>query len=421
MPTKHKLLPTIGVISGNFLEMFDFFIYGFYATYISHAFFPGHSEYISLMLVFMTFGAGFLMRPIGAIVMGSYIDHIGRRKGLVLTLGIMAAGTALIAFVPGYETIGIIAPVLVVIGRLLQGFSAGVELGGASVYLSEISTNKNRGFWVSWQSGSQQIAVMSAAALGFLVNYHYAPDIVSDWAWRIPFFAGCALIPVMFWLRSSLEETEAFKKQKTHPTIREIFASVVHNWRVIGTGVMMIVTTNVAFYAIMVCMPAFGKTVLHLTQTEILTATFFIGMSTLLTVVGGGALSDKIGRWPLLVFGSVGLIVTAYPVLHWMTNAPSFAHMLIAGVWLGSLYGLYNGGAIVALTEVMPKRVKTVGFSLAYAISVAIFGGFTPVVSTWLTETTGNGAAYGWWVSAAGVVGLVATWLFYSGRVVAKD
>src|SRR6202021_2315350 len=161
-------VPTVlRVTSGNFLEMFDFFLFGFYATYISKAFFPAGSEFASLMLTFMTFGAGFLMRPLGAIILGAYVDRIGRRKGLILTLTIMASGTILIAFVPGFASIGLLAPLLVLIGRLLQGFSAGVELGGVSVYLSEMATPGHKGFYVSWQSASQQVAIMVAAVIGW--------------------------------------------------------------------------------------------------------------------------------------------------------------------------------------------------------------------------------------------------------------
>ena len=158
-----KVATVLRVTSGNFLEMFDFFLFGFYATYISKAFFPAGSEFASLMLTFMTFGAGFLMRPLGAIMLGAYVDRIGRRQGLIVTLSIMACGTILIAFVPGYATIGLLAPVLVLVGRLLQGFSAGVELGGVSVYLAEMATPGNKGFYVAWQSASQQVAIMVAA------------------------------------------------------------------------------------------------------------------------------------------------------------------------------------------------------------------------------------------------------------------
>jgi len=193
-----KVATVLRVTSGNFLEMFDFFLFGFYASYISKAFFPTGNELASLMLTFMTFGAGFLMRPLGAIFLGVYVDRIGRRQGLITTLGIMALGTILIAFVPSYQTIGLFAPFLVLIGRLLQGFSAGVELGGVSVYLAEMATPGNKGFYVSWQSGSQQVAVMAAAIIGYVLNLTLTPAEMGDWGWRIPFFIGCAHRAVPF-------------------------------------------------------------------------------------------------------------------------------------------------------------------------------------------------------------------------------
>src|SRR3954451_22428483 len=183
-----KLGMVLRVTSGNFLEMFDFFLSGVYASYIAKAFFPLENEYASLLLTFVAFGAGFLMRPLGAIILGAYVDRIGRRKGLIVTLSIMATGTVLIAFVPSYATIGILAPILVLIGRLLQGFSAGVELGGVSVYLSEMATPGKKGFYASWQSASQQVAVMFAAIIGYVLNHAITPAEMNDWGWRIPFF-----------------------------------------------------------------------------------------------------------------------------------------------------------------------------------------------------------------------------------------
>src|ERR1700754_3096062 len=167
---RSKVAAVLRVTSGNFLEQFDFFLFGFYATYISKVFFPTDSEFASLMLTFAVFGAGFLMRPLGAIVLGAYIDKVGRRKGLIVTLALMASGTILIACVPGYATIGLFAPALVLIGRLLQGFSAGAELGGVSVYLAELATPGRKGFYTSWQSASQQVAIIVAALLGFALN-----------------------------------------------------------------------------------------------------------------------------------------------------------------------------------------------------------------------------------------------------------
>src|ERR671939_1291980 len=185
--------------------MYDFMVFGYYAAAIGKAFFPSGNEFASLMLSLATFGAGFLMRPLGAIVLGAYIDHHGRRKGLMVTLALMSVGTLSIAVVPGFGVIGALAPLLVLVGRLLQGFSAGVELGGVSVYLAEMATPGNKGFYVSWQSGSQQVAIMVAAIIGYVLNQTLTPAAMNDWGWRIPFFIGCAIVPFLFYLRRSLE------------------------------------------------------------------------------------------------------------------------------------------------------------------------------------------------------------------------
>src|SRR5947209_9950804 len=188
---KSRVSAILRATSGNFLEQFDFFLFGFYASAIAKAFFPSDDETAALLNTFGVCWVGALMRPIGAVVLGAYIDRIGRRKGLIVTLGIMAIGTVVIAFCPTYATIGVAAPIIVLIGRLLQGFSAGVELGGVSVYLSEIATPGNRGFYTSFQSSSQQVAIFVAASLGFLLNETMPADMVAAWGWRIPFFIGC--------------------------------------------------------------------------------------------------------------------------------------------------------------------------------------------------------------------------------------
>jgi MHS family citrate/tricarballylate:H+ symporter-like MFS transporter len=413
-----SVVTVLRVVSGNFLEMFDFFLFGFYATYIAKAFFPAGSEYASLMFTFMTFGAGFLMRPLGAILLGAYIDQIGRRKGLILTLMIMASGTILIAFVPGYETIGLAAPLLVLIGRLLQGFSAGVELGGVSVYLSEMATPGNKGFYVAWQSASQQVAIMAAAVIGFLLSTALAPPQIGAWGWRIPFVIGCMIVPFLFYIRRSLEETEVFLARKHRPSTSEIFASMAANWRIVLLGMMLVVTTTVSFYAITVYTPTFGKTVLRLSTTDSLVVTFCVGLSNFFWLPVMGALSDRIGRKPILVLFSGLTLLTAYPALAWLVAAPSFPNMLIVLLWLSFLYGSYNGAMVVALTEIVPAEVRTAGFSLAYALATALFGGFTPLVSTWLIDATANNAAPGMWMAFAGACGLVATFLAYSNSAV---
>jgi len=419
-PEKHsKLGAVLRVTSGNFLEMFDFFLFGFYASYISKTFFPSNNEYASLMLTFGTFGVGFLMRPLGAIILGAYIDRVGRRQGLILTLGLMALGTVLIAFVPGYATIGLFAPLLVLIGRLFQGFSAGVELGGVSVYLSEMATPGHKGFYVAWQSASQQCAIIVAAVIGFCLNLWMPKEVINAWGWRIPFFIGCMIVPLIFVIRRSLQETEEFLARKHRPDIREIFQSMIRNFGIVIAGMMLVVMTTVSFYLITVYTPTFGMKVLKLSAVDSLVVTACVGASNFVWLPVMGALSDRIGRKPILVFFTLLTIVTAYPALAWLVVAPTFGKMLLVELWLSFLYGSYNGAMVVALTEVMPVAVRTAGFSLAYSLATALFGGFTPAVSTWLIKQTGNNGAPAFWMIFAAVCGLTGTLVLYRRAAVA--
>lgn len=416
-----KVATVLRVTSGNFLEMFDFFLFGFYASYISKAFFPTGSEAASLMLTFMTFGAGFLMRPLGAIFLGAYVDRIGRRQGLIVTLSIMALGTILIAFVPSYQTIGLAAPMLVLIGRLLQGFSAGVELGGVSVYLSEMATPGNKGFYVSWQSGSQQVAIMFAAIIGYVLNQLVSPQQMLDWGWRIPFFIGCAIVPFLFYIRSSLEETKEFLEKTHRPTTGEIFRTLGANFRIVLLGMMLVVMTTVSFYTITVYTPTFGKSVLKLSETDSLIVTFCVALSNLFWLPVMGAVSDRFGRRGILAIFSGLTLLTAYPALAWLVGHVTFGNMLVTLLWFSFLYGSYNGAMVVALTEIVPSDVRTAGFSLAYSLATALFGGFTPLVSTWLIENTGDKAAPGYWLAFAGLCGLAATIAVYWFGIRAKE
>ncbi len=406
-----QIRTVIRVSSGNFLEMYDFFVFGYYAVAIGRTFFPSASPFASLMSSFMTFGAGFLMRPLGAIFLGAYIDHHGRRAGLVLTLSLMAIGIVLIAFVPGYATLGWLAPLLVVIGRLVQGFSAGAELGGVSVYLAEMATPGHKGFYVSWQSGSQQVAVMFVALLGVAIAAYLPPESLSAWGWRIPFFIGCLIVPLIFVLRSRLMETEAFLRRTHRPSAGEIFRSMAFHWRHVIVGMLMVTTTTVSFYFITAYTPTFGTVELHLSATASLVVTLCVGLSNLIWLPVMGALSDRIGRRPILIFFTVLLLVAAYPMMRWLVDAPSFAHLLAVELFFSFIFGSYNGAMVVYLTEFMPDAVRTAGFSLAYSLATATFGGFTPAVSTYLIHATGNRAMPGIWLSCAAFLGLVAALL----------
>ncbi|HIE9289358.1 MFS transporter [Klebsiella variicola] len=419
MSTRDRIGAILRVTSGNFLEQFDFFLFGFYATYIAHTFFPASSEFASLMMTFAVFGAGFLMRPIGAIVLGAYIDKVGRRKGLIVTLSIMATGTFLIVLIPSYQTIGLWAPLLVLIGRLLQGFSAGAELGGVSVYLAEIATPGRKGFYTSWQSGSQQVAIMVAAAMGFALNAVLEQSAISDWGWRIPFVFGCLIVPFIFILRRKLEETQEFTARLHHLAMRQVFATLLANWQVVIAGMMMVAMTTTAFYLITVYAPTFGKKVLMLSASDSLLVTLLVAISNFFWLPVGGALSDRFGRRPVLIAMTLLALATAWPALTLLANAPSFLMMLSVLLWLSFIYGMYNGAMIPALTEIMPAEVRVAGFSLAYSLATAVFGGFTPVISTALIEYTGDKASPGYWMSFAAICGLLATCYLYRRSAVA--
>lgn len=395
------------VTCGNFLEMFDFFLFGLYASHIAAAFFPAGDEIASLMRAFAVFGVGFLMRPLGAVVLGAYVDSVGRRKGLVVTLAIMACGTLLIAAVPDYKTIGIAAPLLVLLGRLLQGFSAGVELGGVSVYLAEIAAPGRKGFMVSWQSASQQMAIIVAAAIGYALSQLMDAGDIAKWGWRIPFFLGCGLVPFLYYIRRSLEETSEFLARRRQLTPAEILRSLAANWRLVLGGMMMVTMTTVSFYLITVYTPTFGKTVLKLSEADSLLITCCVGLSNFIWLPLIGALSDRIGRKPILLFYGILAMVTAYPALSWLAAEPSFSRMLGVELWLSFLYGGYNAAMVVSLTEIIPKEVRTAGFSLAYSLATAVFGGSTAAVSTWLIQVTSDKASPGLWMSGAAACSLI--------------
>lgn len=403
-----KIWSVVRVSSGNFLEMYDFMVFGYYATAIGKAFFPSGNAFMSLMLSLMTFGAGFLMRPLGALVLGAYTDRKGRRAGLLLTLTLMSIGIFSIACMPSYASIGLVAPLLVVVGRLLQGFSAGMELGGVSVYLSEIATPGHKGFYVSWQSGSQQIAVMVAASVGVALNSILPAEKMEQWGWRVPLLLGCAIVPFLFRLRKSLQETDEFSVRKRHPGTSEILRSLGNNWAIVLVGTLMVTMTTVSFYMITAYTPTFGNSVLHLSSADSLIVTLCVGASNLFWLPIMGSLSDRIGRRALLFACTVLMLITAYPAMLWLVHEPSLMRLLTVELWLSFLYGSYNGAMVVFLTEIMPVDVRTSGFALAYSLATAIFGGFTPAFSTYLIHISGNRAIPGVWLSFAAACGLVA-------------
>ncbi|MEW2548155.1 tricarballylate/proton symporter TcuC [Streptomyces sp. NPDC047002] len=393
--------------TGNILEMYDFTVYGFYASAIARAVFPTGNELVSLILSFATFGVGFLMRPLGAIVLGGYMDRRGRRAGLLLSLAIMSVGVVLIAVVPTYASIGIAAPVVVVFARLLQGFSAGAESSGVSVYLAEIATRGRRGFFVSWQSAGQQISVCAAALVGIVLSLSLSQDQIDAWGWRIPFLLGSLMLPVMFWIRRSLPETESFARRvgAAAPSLRTVYRSLLASWPLVLTAVSLVTLTSVMFYLITAYTPTFGERELGLSALSSFVVAGLVGVSNFVWIPLAGLLSDRIGRTPLLVGAALLVALTAYPLMLWLVSAPSLTRTLTVLLIFSLFYGAYQGAMVVALTELMPEKVRATGFAVAYSLAQAVFGGFTPTICTALIDATGdNKAMPGAWLTVSALI-----------------
>jgi MFS family permease len=249
---------------------------------------------------------------------------------------------------------------------------------------------------------------MLSAALGVALTTMLPPEQMTLWGWRVPLLIGCAIIPLVFWLRSSLQETEAFLCSRPVQATSEVLRLLGENWRLVAVGVMMSILTTTTFYMITVYTPTFGTQALHLSPLSSMIVTLCVGLSNFIWLPIGGAISDRIGRRPLLFIIPMVALATAYPLMSWLVADPSFGKLLGVELWFSFIFGTYNGPMIPLLAEMMPAKVRTSGFSLAFVTATAIFGGFTPAVSTFLIEATGNRAAPALWLSLAAAISLTA-------------
>ncbi len=411
-----SMKPIVQVGAGNALEIYDFMIYGYYARYIAQTYFPSADEYVSLMLSLMTFAFGFLARPIGAIVLGSYADRHGRRAGLIMALGLMSVGIVAVACTPSYASIGIAAPIIVLIGRLLQGFSAGAELGGVVVYLAEIAQPNRRAFYTCFQVCSQQFAVMTASIAGIILLYTLTPTEMGEWGWRLPLLFGCAVIPVLFWLRASLSETEVFARKKRTPSVGEICKGLVSGWRVIlrcmGMSSMAVVTSQaITSYA-----PTFIKS-LKLGDWVGFVTLFFVGLSILVALPIMATIADKVNRRSMLIVVTLTATLSAYPLLSWLAAEPTVFKFVVFELWFSFMYASYSAAQVPTMVETVPPESRTAGYSFAQAVAAAILGGFTPAIATWLNHTFQSNAMVGLWLAIAAGISFVSV-LTLDGKAV---
>jgi len=386
---------------GNALEWYDITVYGYFAVYVSRAFFPNDNQTTSLLLTFGTFGLAYLARPIGGLMLGAYADRHGRKSSLLISIVLMTLGTLVVALMPTYGTIGILAPIAVIAARLVQGFSAGGEFGSSTAFLVE-HWPERRGFVASWQFASQGLSNLLASTFGVVLTTWMAPADLTSWGWRIPFLFGILVGPVGIYIRNRLEDASPPPAAQTSP-VKEVLRH--QKSRVLlGVGALAIST---AVNYLIVFMPTYVVKNFHLPLVVGYTATFVGGVMVTLLTPFAGMLSDRIGRTRHMIAANVLLLLSIFPVFLLITRNPTPAVIIFAVFWLSTLKSLYYGPLAALMSELLPAATRATGLGLGYNIGVTLFGGMGPVTMTWLSgfALIGN-LAPGYYLTAVGILSL---------------
>ena len=400
----------VAAVIGNALEWYDFVVYGFLTVIIARLFFPAQDEYASLLLTMATFGVGFFMRPVGGIVLGMYADRKGRKAALQLIIALMTLSMAMIAFAPPYAAIGVAAPLLILLARLLQGFATGGEFASATSFLVESAPAHKRGFYGSLQMVGQSLAALSGAVAGALITRGLAPDQIDAWGWRLPFLFGLIIGPVGLYIRRYLEETEAFVEARRERAVLNPLRTVVtQNRRGLAVTFGLVICGTISYYVVLVYMPTFAKTQLGMSMSDAFTAQIFGLVCLTVAIPLFGALSDRIGRKPILMAATIAYFVLLYPMFAWVHSEPGLVRLAIMQGLLCSLVGVFLGPISTAIAEQFPTGVRSTGLAVAYNFAVMLFGGFAQLIVTWLIRATGSPLAPTYYVMFGAVVGFVAS------------
>ncbi|AMV41174.1 MFS transporter [Paraburkholderia caribensis] len=395
-------------VIGNALEWYDFTVFGFLTVVIAELFFPSSSDYASILLTTASLGVAFFMRPVGGIVLGLYADRAGRKAALSLVIALMTLGIALLAVAPPYSAIGIGAPVIIVVGRLLQGFSAGGEFGSSTALLIEAAPFSKRGLYGSWQMASQAAALLLGAIVGALVTRGLSPEALKSWGWRVPFIIGLLIGPIGFYIRRNLADSEAFlhaKKTARRATLRELFA---HHTRDVLCGLGSVIALTVTIYGLISYLPTFAVKQLKLPYSDSFSAVIVGNLLLMVLSPLTGAWSDRIGRKGLSLW-SLGLtLVLIYPLFAWLQEAPSVSKLILVQAVLSITLSGYYGPFGALMAELFPANVRSIGLSLAYNFAVMLFGGFGQFIVTWLIKTTGSPLAPTYYVMSGLALSIVA-------------
>jgi len=394
-----------GATIGNMLEFYDFITYSFFAIQIGHTFFPGQSEYSSLMLSLATFGAGFVTRPIGGIVLGIYSDRIGRRPAMLLSFALMGTAILAISLTPSYNAIGLAAPIIVIVARMVQGFALGGEVGPTTAYLLEIASPERRALVVAWQPTSQEIAATAGALVGVLLSRTMTPEALQSYGWRLAFLIGAACLPFGLWMRRRLPETiaqgEGGGERRGH------LALARRHIRIIVLALLILASGTISTYVTQY-MTTYAQNTLHVGTTLAFTTSLVSNGIGIIAALLGGWLADRYGRKPVMVWPQLAALLLTYPTFLWIADAPG-APSLLFGFGVLTLIGSLPFTAFYAtFTEALPQNIRGGVFATIYAVAIASFGGTAQLVVTWLLHISGNPLAPSWYLLLAAAVGLIA-------------
>ena len=387
---------------GNGLEFYDFVTYAFFATQIGHTFFPSKTPGLSLLSSLATFGVGFLTRPLGAIVIGRFGDRAGRKPARMLSLCLIGVALTGLALTPSYASIGTLAPILVIMFRLLQGFALGGEVGPSTAFLLEAAPISRRGLYASLQATSADAAALVAGVVGVVLASTLDAGQLDAWGWRVAQLLGVCIIPFAFVLRRTLTETLTAPAAADPGNV-----STVGYGRVFLLGLMMLSAATTNNY-VLEYMTTYANNTLGMPAAISFGATAMIGASGLVCDSLGGWLSDRVGRKPVMIIPWVVLIVAIYPSFWVLDRLRTGTALLAMSALLNGIQTLSSATIIVAITESLPKRVRSGAFALIYALAIAVFGGSTQFLVAWIIHVTGNPLAPAWYMLAAATIGLIA-------------
>jgi len=389
---------------GNAFEWFDFIIYGFFAVAIAKAFFPAEDETASLLLTLASFGATFVMRPFGAIVLGIFADRHGRKASLALSISMMMAATAITAFAPAYASVGMFAPIAIVGARLIQGFSAGGEFGSATVFLAELNPAR-RGFYASWQFAGQGLSAVVATGFGAVLSSALTIKQLELWGWRIPFVFGLLIGPIGYYIRRHVGE--AFEFQPVPATFAPLRETLAHAKTKLLVALGLVVLVTVAAYTA-VFMPTYAIRDLGLSPAGGFIASLLAGLIQVAIIPVVGALSDRLGRLPIATVAVVAILISVHPLFSWLDAMPTVGALIMVQTALGVLVAAYAGAIPALISELFPIGMRTTAVAMSYSLAVAIFGGFAPFIIAWLIEVTGSNLAPSYYVMFAAAISLAA-------------